>query len=45
MIVNKAPAEGISISATLQPTGENIYMQDITLKNDYDYKGTTGRAE
>lgn len=32
MIVNKAPAEGISISATLQPTGENIYMQDITLK-------------
>lgn len=44
MIVNKAPAEGISISATLQPTGENIYMQDITLKNDYDYIGTTGRA-
>lgn len=43
MIVNKAPAEGISISATLQPTGENIYMQDITLKNDYDYIGTTGR--
>ncbi|WP_455586202.1 pectinesterase family protein [Bacteroides sp.] len=44
IIVNKAPAEGISVSATLQPTGENIYMQDITLKNDYDYAGTTGRA-
>lgn len=44
MIVNKAPAEGISVSATLRPTGENIYMQDITLKNDYDYVGTTGRA-
>lgn len=44
MIVNKAPAEGISVSATLRPTGENIYMQDITLKNDYDYTGTTGRA-
>lgn len=44
MIVNKAPVEGISVSATLRPTGENIYMQDITLKNDYDYTGTTGRA-
>ncbi len=44
VIVNKAPVEGISVSATLQPTGENIYMQDITLKNDYDYTGTTGRA-
>lgn len=44
MIVNKAPAEGISVSATLRPTGENIYMQDITLKNAYDYVGTTGRA-
>ena len=44
IIVNKAPTEGISVSATLQPTGENIYMQDITLKNDYDYIGTTGRA-
>lgn len=44
MIVNKAPAEGISVSATLRPTGENIYMQDLTLKNDYDYIGSTGRA-
>ena len=44
MIVNKAPIEGISVSATLLTTGENIYMQDITLKNAYDYTGTTGRA-
>lgn len=43
-IVNKAPIEGISVSATLLTTGSNIYMQDITLKNDYDYTGTTGRA-
>ena len=44
IIVNKAPVEGISVSATLRPTGENIYMQDLTLKNDYDYQGSTGRA-
>lgn len=44
VIVNEAPVEGISVSATLRPTGENIYMQDLTLKNDYDYQGSTGRA-
>ena len=44
MIMNAAPVEGISVSATLLTTGENIYMQDITLKNNYDYTGTTGRA-
>ena len=44
IIVNKAPAEGISVSATLLLTGSNIYMQDLTIKNDYDYVGSTGRA-
>ena len=44
MIMNTAPVEGISVSATLLTTGENIYMQDITLKNAFDYTGTTGRA-
>ena len=44
VIVNKAPTEGISVSATLLLTGENIYMQDLTIKNAYDYTGATGRA-
>lgn len=44
IIVNKAPAEGISVSATFLLTGENIYMQDLTIKNAYDYTGATGRA-
>lgn len=44
IIVNKAPAEGISVSATLLLLGSNIYMQDLTIKNDYDYVGSTGRA-
>ena len=44
IIVNKAPTEGIGVSATLLLTGENIYMQDLTIKNAYDYIGATGRA-
>lgn len=44
IIVNKAPAEGIGVSATLLLTGSNIYMQDLTIKNAYDYTGSTGRA-
>ncbi len=44
IIVNKAPVEGISVSATLLLTGSNIYMQDLTIKNAYDYIGATGRA-
>ncbi len=44
IIVNKAPVEGIGVSATLLLTGENIYMQDLTIKNAYDYVGSTGRA-
>ena len=37
IIVNAPTAEGIGVTATLMPTGENIYMQDITLKNNLDY--------
>ncbi len=44
VIVNKAPAEGIGVSATLLLTGSNIYMQDLTIQNAYDYVGSTGRA-
>ena len=44
VIVNHPTEEGIGVTATLLNTGENLYMQDITLKNAYDYVGTTGRA-
>lgn len=44
IIMNAPQQEGISVTGTLLGTGENIYLQDITLKNNYDYTGTTGRA-
>ncbi len=46
IIVNEAEQEGIGVSATFLITGENTYIQDVTLKNAYDYykPGTAGRA-
>lgn len=44
IIKNTPQEEGIGVTATLFNSSSNLYMQDITLKNDYDYKGTTGRA-
>ena len=46
IIANEPTQEGISITATIHftNTASNIYMQDITLKNKYDYVGSTGRA-
>lgn len=58
IIVNTTPAgkndqgedvehiEGIGTTATFQLTGENIYMQDLTIKNAYPYgiDGFAGRA-
>ena len=44
IIVNHPEAEGIGVTATLQVQGSNVYMQDITLQNAWDYQGTTGRA-
>jgi len=46
IIVNEAPAEGIGVSATFLITGQNTYIQDMTLKNAYDYyqPGFAGRA-
>ena len=44
VIVNHPEEEGIGVTATLQVQGSNVYMQDITLKNAWDYAGTTGRA-
>lgn len=46
IIVNEAEQEGIGVSATFLITGENTYLQDLTLKNAYDYykPGFAGRA-
>ena len=46
IIVNEAEQEGIGVSATLYITGQNTYLQDLTLKNAYDYykPGFAGRA-
>lgn len=44
IIVNTPEVEGIGVTATLFNTSSNLYMQDITLKNDYPYANTTGRA-
>ncbi|MFB6317720.1 pectinesterase family protein [Saccharicrinis sp. FJH54] len=43
---NNPASEGIGTTATIYFTSSssNIYMQDITLQNDYDYTGSTGRA-
>ncbi len=44
IIVNKAEQESINATATLLISGNNVYLQDITLKNEYPYANTTGRA-
>lgn len=46
IIVNTPKEEGIGVTATIFITGNNTYIQDITLKNAYDYykPGTAGRA-
>ncbi|WP_303741162.1 pectinesterase family protein, partial [uncultured Duncaniella sp.] len=44
VIVNKPEVEGIGVTATLFNTSTGLYMQDITIKNDYPYANTTGRA-
>ena len=46
IIVNKPDKEGIGITATLLNTSNNLYLQDLTLKNAYPYYkvGGDGRA-
>jgi len=43
-IKNLPTAEGIGVTATLLNTSNNLYMQDLTLQNAWDYNGATGRA-
>ena len=46
VIVNRPPVamEGLDKADLLKNTGEGLYMQDITLKNDLSYAGNDGRA-
>lgn len=44
IIVNTPEAEGIGNTATLFNTSNNLYMQDLTLKNAYPFDMSTGRA-
>ena len=42
IIQNKPAKEGIAETATLLNTSENLYMQDLTLKNNWDYYNIAG---
>lgn len=46
IIKNRPTAEGISTTATLLNSSTGLYMQDLTLQNDWDYYngGADGRA-
>ena len=46
IIVNRPPSnsEGLDKADLLKNTGEGLYMQDISLKNDFAYGGNDGRA-
>lgn len=46
IIVNHPPVtiEGLDKADLLKNTGESLYMQDLTLKNDLSYGGNDGRA-
>ena len=42
IIENSPKAEGIAVTATLLNTSNNLYMQDLTLKNNWYYYGIAG---
>lgn len=46
IIKNRPTTEGIAVTATLLNTSTGLYMQDLTLQNDWDYYngGADGRA-
>jgi hypothetical protein len=44
IIVTRPPKEGLGTADLLNNTGEGLYMQDLSLKNDFAYAGNDGRA-
>lgn len=44
IIVTRPAEEGLGKADLLNNTGDGLYMQDITLKNDFAYAGNDGRA-
>jgi len=44
IIVTRPVQEGLGVADLLVNTGTGLYMQDISLKNDYSYGGNNGRA-
>jgi hypothetical protein len=44
IITTRPTQEGLGTADLLNNTGEGLYMQDITLKNDFAYGGNDGRA-
>lgn len=44
IIKNKAIQEGIGVTAVLLNTSKNLYMQDLTLQNEFDYYNATGNG-
>ncbi|MBR4897928.1 MAG: hypothetical protein IKZ48_03980 [Prevotella sp.] len=44
IIVTRPAQEGLGTADLLNNTGEGLYMQDISLKNDLAYGGNDGRA-
>ena len=47
VLVNKPETEGINVTATLYNKSTGLYVQDLTLKNNYPFdtvSGATGRA-
>ncbi len=47
IIANKPhyTTEGIATTATLMNTGTNLYLQDLTIRNDLDYYATIGNQQ
>lgn len=44
IITTRPTQEGLGTADLLNNTGEGLYIQDISLKNDYAYGGNDGRA-
>lgn len=44
IICNTPLQEGINVTATILNSSKELYMQDLTLKSNWDYDGSTGRT-